>query len=173
MSQWIEKIKLLASVLKKELVVPIEQASNLLAEHNIESFEDVESLVEQLDYNVNNIDGLPEKVGGFLDQDESGPYIAVNRDQNPIQREITIPHEIGHHILRHLKQVSLESGNQETQANLFACAIYLHSDKKVSIAEFEKQNPDVAELWWISAILISAFLISTDPHNQINIFQEK
>jgi hypothetical protein len=60
---------------------------------------------------------LPEKVSGFAETIEGQPYIVLNRTKPRMDLEYTLPHELGHHVVKD----SVE-GLEELGANLFAVA---------------------------------------------------
>ncbi len=132
---------------------PVREALQLLANHKIDSFENMETLAERLGFPIDYTDSLPLGASGFAHIDDDGlPFIAVNSMTDTVHQEATIAEEIGHHVLGHHRQVWRSDEELDAEAKLFASTLFMHNETKMSIGELDQHNPDMAPIMFAPLI---------------------
>jgi hypothetical protein len=95
---------------------PALEATKLQSEVNAHTLEETVGAAERVGCVVSYAD-LPDKVSGFAETIEGRAHIVLNRAKPRIDLEYTLPHELGHHVVKD----SVE-GLKELGANVFAVA---------------------------------------------------
>lgn len=148
MSPWemfLEGMQLLGS--------PAWEAAKLQSQRKAHTLEETVAAAERCGCVVEYAD-LPEKVSGFADTIEGQPYIVLNRAKPHIDLEYTLPHELGHHVLK----VEVQ-GTEELGANLFAVA-WITSSGNERRDEVLQNNAEAftTMLTWLFGTLVFALV---------------
>lgn len=151
---------------KVRLGTPEQTARSLIKAAGLESPPvDVELLARLTGARITVWEAMPNSVSGLLVEFEGGPVIVGNAG-HPIERQrFTIAHELGHHLLRHIREfhVDLSSSEEaaaapgydrdnEKEANQFAAELLMPT-KWVKEATREESDVDaLAEIFQVSDI---------------------
>ena len=134
--------------------MPGMEAIKLRSNCDIRSLDDIPRAAEGAGCEISYVD-LPEKISGFAQVIDGLPHIVVNRAKPSKHIELTIAHELGHHVLHSnpsQEASSLTASNVEFEANLFGATLVTAVTTQEEREEMVRHNPEIR-----SALAVSVF----------------
>jgi len=83
--------------------VPVYEAANFIKTRGLCHFSELRNVLARLGIVVHETKELPNSVSGLSQRVDGTPIILVNANMSELEREYTIAHELGHHVLHHSK----------------------------------------------------------------------